>query len=66
MQLFKKALQSLETWVLINHRLYRKLASSLESPTTSDEIFKVTSAPFFTPNFNLLKINKLRIRQFYV
>ena len=28
--------------------------SSLELPTTFDEILKVTSEPFYFPNFNLL------------
>ena len=32
----------------------RKLLSSLESPATFDKIFKVTSAPFFISDFNLL------------
>ena len=30
-----------------------KLFASLQSPTTLDEIFKVTSVPFFIPDFNL-------------
>ena len=33
---------------------FTKLFSSFESPTTFDEIFKVTSAPFFIPDFKLL------------
>ena len=45
--LFVKALQSFETCVLVNNNLCRKLFSSLESPTTFDESFKVTSVPFF-------------------
>ena len=32
----------------------RKLSSLLESPKTFDEIFKVPSVPFFSPEFNLL------------
>ena len=32
----------------------KKIFSSLESSTTFDEIFKVTSVPFFIPDFNLL------------
>ena len=59
---FEKALRSFETFVLVNNNLYGKLFSSLESPTTFDESFKVTSVPFFSPDFNF----KLRIRQFYV
>ena len=31
-----------------------KLVSSLESPATFYESFKVISVPFFTPDFNLL------------
>ena len=38
-----------------------KLFSSLELPTTFGEIFKVTLAPFFIPDFTLYK---LQIRQF--
>ena len=34
--------------------LSEKLFSSLESPTVFEEIFKITSVPFFIPNFNLL------------
>ena len=45
-ELFAKALQSLKTCVLVNINLCRKLFSSLESPTTFDEIFKATSVPF--------------------
>ena len=40
--------------VLLNNTLCEKLFSSTESQTTFDEIFKVTSVPFFIPNFNLL------------
>ena len=39
---FVKALQSFENYVLVNSNLCRKLFSSLESPITFDEIFKVT------------------------
>ena len=53
-ELFAKALSSLETCVLVNNNLYRKLFSLLELPTRFDEIFRVTSAPFFSPDFNLL------------
>ena len=49
-----KAIQSFETWVLLNNNLWEKLFSSLESPTTFDENFRVISLPFFMPNFNLL------------
>ena len=40
--------------VLVNHNLCRILFSSLESPKTFEEIFKLTSVPFFIPDFNLL------------
>ena len=43
-----------ETCVLVNNNLSEKLFSSLESPTTFDESFKVTSVPFFFPDFNSL------------
>ena len=36
-ELFAKALQSLETCVLVNNNLCRKLFSSVASPTTFDE-----------------------------
>ena len=53
-ELFSKALQSFATCLLFNNNLCGKLFSLLESTTTFDEIFKVTSAPFFIPDFNLL------------
>ena len=52
-QPFSKALQSLETCVLVNNNLNGKLFSSLEAQATIDESFKVTSERFFIPNFNL-------------
>ena len=33
-------------------QLCGKLVSSLQSPTTFDERFKVTSVPFFIPDFS--------------
>ena len=51
---FAKSLQNFETYVLVNNNLCRKLFSSLESPTTFSESFKVTSVSFFIPDFNLL------------
>ena len=54
MELFAKALLRFETCVLVNNNLWGKLFSSLESPTTFDEIFKVTSVPSFVPDLNLL------------
>ena len=41
-------------YLLVNNNLCGKLFSSVESPTTPDESFKVTSVPFFGPDFNLL------------
>ena len=52
-----KALRSFETYELVNNSICKKLFSSLESPTTFDEIFKVTSVLFFIPDFNLLSCN---------
>ena len=46
-ELFAKPSRSFETRVLVNNSLGGKSFSSLESPTTFDEIFKVTSVPFF-------------------
>ena len=43
---FAKALQSFKICVLVNKNLCRKLFSALESPTTFDKSFKVTSVPF--------------------
>ena len=51
---FANALRSFETCVLVSNNLCGKLSLSLESPTTFEEIFKVTSVPFFIPDFNLL------------
>ena len=39
---FTKVLRSLENYILVNNNLFGKLASSLESPSTFDERFKVT------------------------
>ena len=54
---FAKVLQSLETCVLVNNNLCRKLFSLLESPTIFDKIFKVASVPHFIPDFNLWIVN---------
>ena len=54
---FAKALQNVETCVLVNNNLYEKLVSSLDSPTTFDEIFEVTWVLFFIPDFKLLSCN---------
>ena len=54
LQKLYETLQSFEACLLVNNNLCGKLFSSLESPITFDEIFKITSVPFFIPNFNLL------------
>ena len=41
-ELFAKALRNIETCVLVNNNLCRKLVSSLESPIIFDKNFKVT------------------------
>ena len=50
-ELFAKALQNLQSCVLANNNWYRELVSSLETPTTFDQCFKVTWVPFFIPEF---------------
>ena len=52
--LFVKVLRRFKTCVSVNNNLFGKLFSSLESPETFDETFKVTSVPHFIPEFNLL------------
>ena len=53
-ELFAKALRSLGTCLLVNNNLRGKTFSTLESPATFDESFKVISVPFFIPDSNLL------------
>ena len=50
--------------MLINKNLYGKSASSFELPIRFDETFKVTSVPFFIPDFNLLgcKLDNLHLK----
>ena len=55
-----------EECVLVDNDLYAKLFSSLELQTTFGEIFKVTLAPFFIPDFNLYKLQIRQIVAFYV
>ena len=64
---FVKALQSLETSVLVDNDFYEKLVSSLELPITFNERFKVTSVPFFIPDLNLLscQLNNLTLKVLY-
>ena len=50
-ELFAKALWSFEIYVLVNNNLCGKLFSSLESPATFDESFKVTSVLLFYSRF---------------
>ena len=47
-------LHKLETCVLVNNNICRKLFSSLELPTTFHEIFKVPSVLYSIPDFHLL------------
>ena len=47
-----KALQNLETCVKVNNELSGKLSPLLQSPIAFAKRFKLTSAPFFIPNFN--------------
>ena len=53
-ELFAKALQSLETCVVVDNNLCRKLFSSLESLIIFDEWFKISLVPFFIADFNLV------------
>ena len=62
-ELFAKALQSFKTCVLVNNNLFGELFASLESPTTFDESFYVTSVLFFIPDFN---VRSLKLDNFYV
>ena len=62
----KSFLQSFETCVLVSSNLCGKLFLSLESTIAFDEYFKVTSGPFFMPNFNVFNVLILQIRQFCV
>ena len=54
-KVFAKALQIFETCVSVNNSSCGKLVSSLEFPIKFDEGFKVTSIPFFIPDFILLR-----------
>ena len=51
-----KVLRILETCASVYDNLCEKLVLSLESPITFDQRFKVTLAPLFIPDFNLLRI----------
>ena len=53
-ELFVKTLQGSEASLLGNNNLCGKLFSLNEPPTAFAESFKVTSAPFFVPDLNLL------------
>ena len=46
-ELLAKALQSFESWALVNNNICRKFLTSLESQTTFDESF----TPFFYCGF---------------
>ena len=60
-ELFEEVLGSLEIYVLVTNNLCAKLLSPLESSTLFDGIFKVTSVPFFIPEFKLLSCELLSI-----
>ena len=62
-EIFVKDLRKIETCVLVNNNLCRKLFSLLVSPTTFVDSFKVTSFLFFIFLFWFIK---LWMRQFYV
>ena len=53
-ELFAKDFRSLDASVPIENNLSGKLVSSLESPITFVERFKVTLVPFLILDFNLL------------
>ena len=61
-QLYAEAFWSLETCLSVNNNLCGKLVSSLESPITLNERFKVTSVLFYS----WLWFAELWIRHFYV
>ena len=44
----------MNTCILVNKNLCGELFSSLESPITFDQSFKVTSVLYFVPDFDLL------------
>ena len=50
-KLIRKALQYLETFVLVNNNLFRKSDSSLESPATFGISYKITSVQIFVLDF---------------
>ena len=50
-------LQIFQTCALVNNNLWRKLVSSLDLPTAFDDKCKVTSVPYFIPDFNLKVAN---------
>ena len=60
---FEKALRSYKICVIVSNNLCGKLFSSLVSPATSNESFKVTLVPFFIPELNIIK---LQMSQVYV
>ena len=51
---FPKALQIFETCIPLNEKLCGELVSSLRSPNTCHERYKVLVVPFFIPDFDLL------------
>ena len=53
-ELFPKALRSLKTCLLVSNNLWGKLYLLLDLRITFDKRFKVTSIPFYVPDFKLL------------
>ena len=60
-ELFVKALQSYENYLLVNNNPCRKLFLLLDSPTTFKKMCKVTSVPFFIAHFNLLSFELVNL-----
>ena len=65
---FGKALRMFETCVSVNNDLCGKLISSFEFPIKFDKRCKITSVPFFIPDFNLLscELDSFTINVFYL
>ena len=67
-ELFIKDLEVLYTCLLVDNNLGIKLVSSWKSPSTFDEIFKITtSVPFFISDFDLFncQLNNFTFKVFY-
>ena len=55
-----ETLRSPKACVLVSNNIDRNLGSSLDSLTSFDERFKITSIPFFTCDFNMFKKKKIK------